>query len=261
MSFGYGSTLKLLIELVAKRLGRAFMAKRHETWSAFRRRQLEEGIEPQIMENLGYLPVLRTDVLNLLIYVRKYQTYLEIGVHDPKLNYNRIEAAQKDGVDPAGNCNYPVTSDAFFAANSRTYDLIFIDGLHLADQVSRDIENALNVLNENGMILLHDCNPQTEIAQRETWNGMEAWNGSVWKAFALCRMTRPDLFMCTVAVDCGIGVIVPGRQKLFPSTDKTNMDYAFLVRHRRELLNLVSFYQFRNIVDNLKRNMIGQSAR
>ena len=52
-----------------------------------------------------------------------------------------------------------MTSDEFFSQNKETFDLIFIDGLHIHEQVLKDIDNSLNVLNENGVILLHDCLP------------------------------------------------------------------------------------------------------
>ena len=61
-------------------------------------------------------------------------------------------------------------SDEFFAnraaASDRTpYDLVFIDGLHVADQVERDIVNSLLNLAPAGTIVLHDCNPTTESAR------------------------------------------------------------------------------------------------
>ena len=56
-----------------------------------------------------------------------------------------------------------MTSDAFFELwkdrGLGPYDLIFIDGLHLANQVARDIESALEMSTDEAIIILHDCNP------------------------------------------------------------------------------------------------------
>lgn len=59
-----------------------------------------------------------------------------------------------------------MTSDDFFASNTRTFDLVFIDGLYEAHQVLKYINNALRFLNPNGTILMHDCNPLSEISSR-----------------------------------------------------------------------------------------------
>ena len=65
-----------------------------------------------------------------------------------------------------------------------TFDVIFIDGLHLADQVEKDIDNALKFIKEDGFIILHDVNPPTEWHARESYlffnsPAAGAWNGTV----------------------------------------------------------------------------------
>ena len=55
----------------------------------------------------------RSDIIKELISNNGYTKYLEIGVRDNK-NFNRINVPDKDGVDPAGKCNYNITSDKFF---------------------------------------------------------------------------------------------------------------------------------------------------
>ena len=39
-----------------------------------------------------------------------------------------------------------MSSDEFFLKNKDQFDIIFIDGLHVYEQVKRDIENSLIVL-------------------------------------------------------------------------------------------------------------------
>ena len=49
---------------------------------------------------------------------------------------------------------YIGTSDDFLN-NKTKFDIIFIDGNHMMEQVDKDIENSLTFLNEGGLILLH----------------------------------------------------------------------------------------------------------
>jgi hypothetical protein len=57
-------------------------------------------------------------------------------------------------------------------------------------------------------------------------------------------MTRPDLAMCVVDTDWGVGVVTRGTQELFPAVPDQELTYAFLERHRKELLNLVTKQEF-----------------
>lgn len=185
----------------------------------------------------------RSDIINKLVADNGYQRYLEIGVRDNR-NFKRINTSHKDGIDPAGRCNYVMTSDEFFAQtpDSQKYDIVFIDGLHLRDQVIRDVENSLKRLNPNGVIVMHDCSPAKKEYATTYYNKTGPWNGTVWEGYAEFRFTRPDLFMCVVDIDCGCGIVKPGSQKVFPRPD--NVDYDFLAENRKGLLNLVSVEEF-----------------
>ena len=154
----------------------------------------------------------RTEIINYLINKYSYKTYLEIGVRDPKTNFDKIKINYKDGVEPnwldapiSGN-QYIQESDDYFSSLDKTikYDLIFIDGLHLEHQVDKDIKNSLNHLSENGVIIIHDCNPITELRQREEYeiNGeYPNWNGTTWKSWVKLRCTRLDLNMYVINVN------------------------------------------------------------
>jgi len=139
----------------------------------------------------------RTDLINYIIKKNNYKTYLEIGVADGE-NFRSIQIEHKDGVDPGGGAaNYQMSSDKFFSENSNTYDIIFIDGLHLSDQVLRDIRNSLNCVSQNGLIVMHDCLPQTYM-QQVPYIVPGSWNGDVWKAAAHVRMKFENVHFCVV---------------------------------------------------------------
>ena len=95
---------------------------------------------------IGLANMDHTDILNTLATRFNYFSYLEIGVNYG-VNFKAIDCVWKIG-DPMGGIAIKLTSDQFFAINNQRFDLIFIDGLHHADQVFRDIEHALSVLNE-----------------------------------------------------------------------------------------------------------------
>lgn len=191
----------------------------------------------------------RTELLNSLIEKNNYKKYLEIGVNTPSqpgYNWKGIEIELKHGVDPNVNTTYQVTSDEFFEKLISTkYDIIFVDGLHLFEQVYKDIINSLNNLNENGLIVVHDCNPTTEITQRRE-RASDAWHGDVWKAIVKLRTEREDLEICVVDTDEGCGIIRLGNQKLLSVEQNTNIyDYSFLEKNRTIALNLISIQTFK----------------
>ena len=186
----------------------------------------------------------RTDLLNHLIATRGYRDYLEIGVRDPRQNFDKVHVTgRKHSVDPDPQrpVTHKMTSDAFFAQADGTYDLVFIDGLHIADQVERDILNSLERLTPNGAVVLHDVNPLTADAQTDDYDGKKHWNGTVWKAWVKLRATRADLSMRVLDMDEGCGFIERGTQQTIdlPTTDYAKLDYALLARERARLLNLV----------------------
>jgi hypothetical protein len=188
----------------------------------------------------------RTDLLNFLAEKYNLQRYLEIGVQY-KQNFNKIICRAKVGVDPdpASGVHYCMTSDAFFtyAIGSHEYDLIFIDGLHTAEQVKKDFENALKVLSPNGFIVLHDCNPEKEehtIVPRPKPTGH--WNGSCYKFAAAFHGYHRNRY--TVDIDNGCMVFTPHRAPMCEVPVLNNISWDYFDTHRKELLNLISWDEF-----------------
>ena len=146
----------------------------------------------------------RTDLIKNIIKLKKYKNYLEIGCDNDE-NFSKINIEKKIGVDPFKGGTIRETSDEFFKKNKENFDIIFLDGLHTYEQTIKDINNALNFLNSDGVILVHDCLP------KKIWNQIVPriyghWNGDVWKAIVQSRTYEyADTYTCTV--DHGIGVI------------------------------------------------------
>jgi len=206
--------------------------------------------EPEVIRYLNS-KIQRYHVINYLIEKYKLVNYLEIGVFKGE-NIREIKAPHKDGVDPGAEgyiipeVNYPMTSDAFFnlikGHDEIKYDIIFIDGLHHADQVEKDIQNALNHVVDRGFIVLHDCNPVGYDAQkipRETI----AWNGDTWKAFVNFKAHNPNFKCCVIDTDFGVGVIQ--KTNNIYSTEIKEWEYESFNSNRKQLLNLINWDEFK----------------
>ena len=147
--------------------------------------------------------VSRLDLIKRAITKNNYQAYLEIGCDDDKI-FNSINI-KKIGVDPFSGGNFRGTSDEFFLQNKNKFDCIFIDGLHIYEQVKKDILNSIDCLSANGIIILHDCLPQTISAQAVP-RYRYLWNGDVWKAVVEAR-TWNQVNTVTVLIDQGVSII------------------------------------------------------
>ena len=149
------------------------------------------------------------------------QRYFEIGVENG-YTFSNTHFLHKVGIDPipkyiSTNNNLDtgkfeeiikLTSDEYFKSinisddNSEIvsidsddcidiYDVIFIDGMHHCENVLRDFNNSIKILNKNGLIFIDDCiplnyNEQLKIPLKHYYEkGIlqygEEWTGDVWK--------------------------------------------------------------------------------
>ena len=209
----------------------------------------------------------RYDVINFLLStLDRENTYLEIGVRNPADNFNRIHAVKKYSVDPGlefkdNPVDFVLTSDQFFdqlrdgkvLSSDMRFDVVFIDGLHTAEQVDRDIKNALEFIKKDGFIVLHDCNPPTESHAREEHKyeispAGQNWNGSTWKGFMKWRHNA-SVQSCTIDTDWGVGIISKSK-KIGNHTTLVNEFYEFSVlnKERKAFLNLISFEELKTLL-------------
>lgn len=190
----------------------------------------------------------RWDLIQFLIDRYEFTRYLEIGCAGGKL-YRLIRCAHKVGVDVRGGvATFRGTSDEFYAQNREQFDLVFIDGWHQAEQVAKDVENALAALAPGGIIVLHDCNPQTEVRQQHDPTISGGWNGDVWKAWVALR-SRPDLDCCCGDFDQGCGVVLR-RQNSQPLALPRKMTWPSLVRRRNDWIRLRPWQHLLNWIND-----------
>jgi hypothetical protein len=190
----------------------------------------------------------RTEIIQFLINKTNGKKYLEIGM-GPGINFNNIQCEYKICVDPTPTVpvTFRLTSDDFFDQNNETFDIIFIDGLHWSEQVYKDINNSLRVLNDGGFIICHDMNPHSEFIQRYPQPKLESeWTGDCWKAWVKLKTERDDLYMVVVDTDYGCGIIKKGKQKII--TIDSELTWEMLENDRIRLLNLISVEDFKKTI-------------
>lgn len=188
----------------------------------------------------------RIDIINKFIDKYGYKSYIEIGTQKG-VSFDGIRCDNKIGVDPDPNAkaDYQMTSDKFFKGMSRKAetDIFFIDGMHEAEQVYKDILNALDHLSEGGTIICHDMLPLSDEMQRVP-RETKIWTGNCWKAFVRLRMERDDLEMYVIDADWGCGVIRKGKQDKLSITEE--ITYENFGKNRKEWMNIITTQEFLN---------------
>lgn len=195
----------------------------------------------------------RLEAINFLIKEYDLESYLEIGVHSGN-TLNECIAKNKLGVDP--NCKIYTgsqtvickTSDEFFKTidSNLKFDIIFIDGLHEANQIYKDITNALNHISIYGFIILHDCNPPTEWHTRpfNEFKEGENWNGNVYKGY-IESFIRYGLIYNTIDDDWGVGILQKKNNPIKIENYKFIYNWEYFDTNRKKLLNLISPEEFK----------------
>jgi hypothetical protein len=189
--------------------------------------------------------IYRWDLIEYLSNKHKFSSYLEIGCNDDEL-FSRIKIKNKIGIDPVIGGNMKITSDDFFLQNKLKFDCIFVDGLHVYDQVKRDIVNSSKFLNENGFILVHDCLPRS-ISRQAVPRYRLTWNGEVWKAIVDLRRD-PNLEIFTCIADEGISIIQNKKNSNILKLDKKISELKFkdFYYNHKEYMRPISFSQFKD---------------
>lgn len=225
----------------------------------------------------------RLEVIQALMRQKGLKNYLEIGVENGHIFF-RIKSNFKVAVDPhfifdasrrfgkailnpynLNNQYFEKTSDAFFAQDAQRVfagqklQIALIDGMHEYQFALRDVENTLQYLDSKGIIVMHDCNPQSAGAagRFEDWETGE-WNGDVWRTIIHLRSQRPDLHVFVLDCDQGLG-IVTRHDSVSATTEPTlnfapdqiqHLTYDELNTNRTAWLNLkpeTYFYEYFNL--------------
>ena len=188
----------------------------------------------------------RWDLIEYLINKYKYSDYLEIGCDQDQL-FSKVKIKNKTGVDPTNGGNIRKTSDEFFKENKKKFDIIFIDGLHTYNQVKKDILNSISCLKDEGIVLVHDCMPDS-LSKQAVPRYRMSWNGDVWKAIVDLRQNE-NLEIYTCKIDQGIGVIKKKRNSSILKIEKNIKDLKFkdYYKNYEKYLRVVDLEEFQRL--------------
>tara|TARA_B100000989_G_scaffold132112_1_gene98063 strand:- start:3623 stop:4300 length:678 start_codon:yes stop_codon:yes gene_type:complete len=188
----------------------------------------------------------RWDLIDYLIKKNVYSNYLEIGCDKDQL-FSKVNIKNKIGVDPSNGGNVRKTSNEFFSDNKKFFDIVFIDGLHEYEQVKKDIINSLKFLNQNGVVLVHDCMPDSLGKQAVPRYKMQ-WNGDVWKAIVDLRQDK-NLEIFTCSIDQGIGIIKKKKNTSILNLNKPikKLKFKDYFYNYKEYMRVISITEFKNL--------------
>ena len=175
----------------------------------------------------------RDAVLQGMLALFDRPRYLEIGVSHG-VTFHNVTAKKKVAVDPDFHFDveaarkqnpsasyHAVTSDAYFGSivdPDEQFDVIYLDGLHTAEQTLRDLLNALVYLKPDGIIVIDDVKPSSHLASipdRGTFakvrefigSRSKTWMGDVYKVIFFVDTFLQQLSWRTVAENHGQAIV------------------------------------------------------
>lgn len=151
------------------------------------------------------------DVLQQMHLKLQPEWYLEVGSRSgrslalAKRNYVAIDPVfRRFPAHPVNGYRMhflAMTSDAAFASGFLTREEIrpefgFLDGMHLAEFLMRDLINFEAAAAPGASVALHDCLPTTHVMETRDDSLIaegKSWTGDVWKVLWWVLQHRPDL--------------------------------------------------------------------
>ena len=125
---------------------------------------------------------------------------------------------------------------------NQKYDVIFVDAFHTVEHTIRDLEAALSLLNSNGIIIAHDCYPDSEALIGTLKKG--AWCGQTYEGYIRFLLKNSHFENFVINIDYGCGIIRPSykstiKRDFAVDVDKLS-DWDYYWDHHIQLLNLKS---------------------
>ena len=166
--------------------------------------------------------------------------YLEIGVCTNEVfNSVPLSVANKIGVDPVRGGTHRMTSDQFFIENNKKFSVIFIDGLHEYTQCQKDCINALDSLEDDGIIIFHDFLPRNELEENVPPR-QRTWSGDVWKVAVEINNSK-NMDFVIVNIDRGIGLLkIKKGFEYIKNNELKNKDFNHFINDYYKKLPIVS---------------------
>ena len=124
--------------------------------------------------------------------------------------------------------------------------MIFVDPFHTVKQTIRDLETALSLLSKKGVIIVHDCFPNSE-ALAGSWKEGD-WCGQTYEGYIRFLLDHSKVENFVIDIDYGCGIIRPHYKSTIKRDVAVDVDklsrWEYYWDHHNQLLNLES-------IDNL----------
>ena len=220
---------------------------------------------------------LKSDLINQVADIHGYRSYLEVCVPYSGNQYDRIDRTKlssshrlvyrcpetwSDGLEIDFRSADEEIDGCLrqMADRGLRIEVMLLDPWHEYRTSYRDLEKGFDLIEDDGIIFVHDCLPPDELVTSLTPN-VGNWCGLTYKAFIDFVIDRRDLFYCTIDADWGCGVIrkvsapagllhrvTAHQRKLLSEWRLIGNDFSaafrFYEQHRESLLNIVTPRQF-----------------
>ncbi len=105
----------------------------------------------------------KAELINRIIQKKNYKSYLELGIGAALETVSQIKCDKIVSVDTVKfndkNPTFVGTTNAYFDKHKEKFDVIYIDAAHDKNQVDIDAVNSMEILNDDGVIFMHDIGP------------------------------------------------------------------------------------------------------
>lgn len=216
--------------------------------------------------------MLKQDIINLLGKKFNFNSYLEISSIGTGYAYNKIDdkifttksaiyyIPDTDKIDTKKRYRkdidiVPNKYEYHYnkVRNEKTkYDIVFVDPWHTYEQSFMDLETALKLVSDTGIIVVHDCCPYTEELIGPYKKG--AWCGQTYEAFVNFRHKHKELESFCIYADYGCGLLSKvsrfNIEQSFEDYDKDKIgEWPYFNVNKTMLLNLIEPDEFIDIIN------------
>lgn len=218
----------------------------------------------------------KSDIVNRLGRLYGYKNYLELCAPTTGHQYARIDRSLFETVrrlmyrcPPDFSDNLPIdyrcwTEDiagalAELRLDGTPVDICLVDSHHSYANSRRDLAEAFELVENGGVIVVHDCLPPTAAAATPEFQ-LGDWCGVTFKAYLDFVLADEGLSYCTVDCDFGCGIVAKNRTvstgrdgtarraalaaKWATFGDDFAGAYGYLAENKGELANLISADEF-----------------
>lgn len=133
--------------------------------------------------------------------------------------------------------NLEITIDSL----NKKFDLICIDPFHEYKESRRDFFYFSSLLNENGILISHDCYPKNKRMASSTYKS-GSWCGTTYAAFTEFAYKNANLFYGILNIDTGIGIISKQEMELLSNKLDKNKQKIFLKLFKNRSTNAYTFF-------------------